>query len=834
MVTDRAALKPRLENVSGQIQDGTISPTGKRALFEARGHIFSVPVEHGVVRNLTRGFGVAERFPAWSPDGKLIAFFSDRCGEYELTVRSALTNGEDLVLTKLGAGYRFQPQWSPDSKKIAWIDQAMKIWIYNFDTKTNQQIDQQMWLYHGELNNFRVSWSADSRWMAYAGDTDNRNSAIILYDCKNAARHEVVSGFYNNNQPVFDPEGKYLYFITGRNFSPTYGELDDTWIYTGTSQLAAVPLRNDVVSPLAPRNDEEVVKEDEKKTDEKKDKKSDSSDPKKDEAKSSSPSDKADVKPADKKEDKKDDKKEEAKPDKKDDKAPKPVEIDLDGFEQRIVILPPKAGHYADLAATPGKLLYRWVPQGSDGGGAPIEFYDFEKREVKRVVDEADGFQLSANLEKLLVKRSGGWSIIDAKDGQNLNKKLETSGFEAVIDPPAEWRQIFTDAWRFERDFFYDPKLHGVDWNLMRQRYQALLDDAATRWDVNYVIGELLGELNASHTYRGGGDVEKPLERGVGYLGCDFTLTNGAYRIAKIITAAPWDTEVRSPLSRPGITNLHEGDYLLAVNGEPVDPTQDPWAAFQGLADKAVLLTVNTNPCMAGSCEVLVQTLASEARLRNLAWINENRLRVDKLSEGRIAYVYVPDTAQNGQNELVRQWRGQITKPGMIIDERFNSGGQIPDRFIELLNRPLRNFYGVRDGHDWVWPSEAHFGPKAMLVNGWSGSGGDCFPFMFKEAKLGPVIGTRTWGGLIGITGCPPLVDGGSVTVPTFGIYSTKGEWIIEGHGVDPDIEVVDDPGAMAKGGDPQIERAVKEVLQSLKKNPPSQVKKPAYPNRAN
>jgi tricorn protease len=320
----------------------------------------------------------------------------------------------------------------------------------------------------------------------------------------------------------------------------------------------------------------------------------------------------------------------------------------------------------------------------------------------------------------------------------------------------------------------------------------------------------------------------------VGYLGCDFALTNGAYRIARIIEGAPWDSEVRSPLRRPGLTNFHVGDYLLAVNGEPLDTTKDPWAAFQGLADKPVLLTVHSNATLTGAREIIVQTLASEARLRNLAWIDENRRRVEKLSDGRIAYVFVPDTGQPGQNELVRQWRGQVTQAGMIIDERFNSGGQIPDRFIELLNRPLRNYYAVRDGKDWTWPPVAHFGPKAMLVNGWSGSGGDCFPFLFKDSKLGPVIGMRTWGGLIGITGAPPLVDGGSVTIPTFGIYSRAGEWIIEGYGVDPDIEVVDDPAAMAKGGDPQLERAVAEVLKSLRQNPPPTVKKPAYPNRAN
>jgi tricorn protease len=366
----------------------------------------------------------------------------------------------------------------------------------------------------------------------------------------------------------------------------------------------------------------------------------------------------------------------------------------------------------------------------------------------------------------------------------------------------------------------------------MRLRYGDVLKDAVTRWDVNYILGELIAELNASHTYRNGGDVENGQQRGVGYLGVDFALENGAFRFKKLIEGAAWDAEVRSPLSQPGV-DVKEGDYLLAVNGLPLDIAEEPYAAFQGLADKPVFLTVNSEPKMQGSHEVLVQTLGSEARLRHLAWIEKNRKKVDEATDGKVGYVYVPDTGRHGQSELVRQFRAQFNKAGLIIDERFNSGGQIPDRFVEMLGRKTLNYWGVRDGEDWSWPQIANSGPKAMLINGWSGSGGDCFPFYFQKAGLGPLIGTRTWGGLIGITGAPALVDGGSITVPTFGIYSTKGEWIIEGHGVDPDIPVVDDPSLMAKGGDPQLERAIQEVLNSLKKAPPMEVKKPKYPLRA-
>jgi tricorn protease len=374
--------------------------------------------------------------------------------------------------------------------------------------------------------------------------------------------------------------------------------------------------------------------------------------------------------------------------------------------------------------------------------------------------------------------------------------------------------------------------MHGVNWAQMRERYGAMLKGAVTRWDVNYILGELIGELSSSHTYRSGGDLENTPQRPVGYLGVDFALENGKYRIQRILDGGIWDAETRSPLKRPG-ADVKEGEYILEVNGVPLDPEQEPYAAFQGLADKPVFLTVNSEPSAGGSREVLVQTLSSEARLRHLAWIESNRRKVDAASDGQIGYVYVPDTGRGGQSELVRQFRAQFNKPGMIVDERFNSGGQIPDRFVELLSRKTLNYWGVRDGQDWSWPQVAHSGPKAMLINGWSGSGGDCFPFYFKKAGLGPLVGSRTWGGLIGITGTPPLVDDGRVTVPTFGIYNTKGEWIIEGYGVDPDVPVLDDPSLMAKGGDPQLERAIEEVKKALKKNPPPQVKKPKYPIRA-
>jgi tricorn protease len=407
---------------------------------------------------------------------------------------------------------------------------------------------------------------------------------------------------------------------------------------------------------------------------------------------------------------------------------------------------------------------------------------------------------------------------------------MRTSELEAPVDPRAEWKQMFTDAYRFERDYFYDPNMHGVDWARMRTQYGKLLEDAVTRWDVNFVLGELIAELNASHTYRGGGDQEESPERGVGMLGADFELANGAFRIARIVRGGAWDADVRSPLAEPGV-NVKEGEYVLAVNGVPLDTTKDIYASFDGLGDKVVLLAVNGKPTAAGARQVLVKCLGDETELRFRAWVEERRRRVDVATGGKVGYIYVQSTGRDAQNELVRQFVAQRTKDGLIIDERFNSGGQIPDRFIELLNRPTLSYWAARDAPSVPWPPVAHRGPKVMLINGWSGSGGDAFPLYFRQAGLGSIIGTRTWGGLIGLSGSPGLVDGGGVTVPTFRMFDPKGQWFAEGHGVEPDIPVPEDPSQLAKGNDPQLERAIEEVMRSVRQLAPDP-KRPAYERR--
>jgi tricorn protease len=795
VVTDEITLLPRSENASDLIQSVSLAPDGKRALFGARGDVFSVPAEHGPVIDLTHTSGAAERYPAWSPDGKTVAYWSDASGEYELTTRDLSAPGSEQKLTSYGPGYRYQLFWSPDSKKIAFIDQAMRIHVYDFAKRRTMDVDQALYMYEDELQTFTPGWSPDSRWLAYKRETGNRNGAIMLCDTQTGKVTQVTSGYYNDGVPAFDPDGKYLFFLTNRSFKPVYSDVDGTFIYPNSTNLAVATLNEDVLSPMSPRNDSTLVagdKKDEKKDDDK-----------------------------DKKKDKKDKK-----------EPPKETKITLEGFEGRVVILPPKPGNIGRIFAVSGKLVFQRRPNtGSLDEKQPVIFYDLVEREEKVIVDDADYFQVSADGKKVIIGKKEEYYVVDVDKEQKLEKKVPSSELTMTVDPRAEWKQIFNDVWRFERDYFYDPNMHGVNWQAMRTQYGKLLDDAVTRWDVNFVIGELISELNSSHTYRGGGDVEHGKEVAFGYLGVDWELANGAYRIKKIIRGAPWDTEARSPLDMSGI-DVNEGDYVLAVNGQPLEVTRAPWAAFAGLAKAPVVLTVNTKPGMDGARNVLVETLDDESRLRHLAWIEANRKRVDEATGGKIGYVYVPDTGQGGQSELVRQFTAQFDKQGLIIDERFNSGGQIPDRFVELLNRKPLAFWAVRDGRVWQWPWMANFGPKVMLINGWSGSGGDAFPDYFRKAGVGPLIGTRTWGGLIGLSGSPSLIDGGSVTVPTFRMYDPDGKWFREGHGVDPDIEVVEDYGQLAKGVDTQLERGITEVMKLLASTPSPMVKQPAYEKR--
>lgn len=788
VVTDLPAAKPRTVEVGRSIAHMDVSPSGERAVFQARGNLYTVPDEHGPVRKLTRTSGAAERHPAWSPDGERVAYFSDASGEYELAVESADGSGETRTVTSLGPGYRYTPFWGPESRRVVFVDETKAIRIVDVESGRVTTVDSVKWRGHFGLSAFRPSWSPDGRWLAYGRGLANGHGAVFLYDTESGERHQVTSNFYDHGGPVFGAGGDYLFLRTNRHLEPVYSDLDNSWVYPNSTRIAAVPLRPDVPSPLHPRSDEETGEEEE--------------DDGEDGGGAAG------------------------------DDAPASVEIALEGLESRMVLLPAEAGNYGRLAAVPGKVIYhRASRSGSADERAPLLYFDLEAREEQTIVADADGYRLSANRKKLLVEKDGRHDIVDVAPGQEMDSPLETAGMTMELDPRAEWRQIFDDAWRRYRDFFYDPDLHGVDWEGLRERYGALIDDAATRADVNHVIGELIAELNASHTYRGGGDVETPEQRRVGLLGVDWALEEGAYRIERIVDGAPWDVQTRSPLRESGV-DVSEGDWVLAVNGVPMDPSEDPWAAFEGLAGETVELTVNDRPTTEGARTVLVETLASDDRLRYLAWVDEKRRRVEEMSDGRVGYVYVPNTAVPGQTELVRQFRAQVEKDALVIDERFNSGGQLADRFLELLDRPRFAYIAPRHGPVESSPPVAHHGPQAMLINGWSASGGDAFPWYFDIADRGPIVGTRTWGGLIGPAVPHQLIDGGVVVVPPGRLFGPEGEWFPEGRGVEPDIFVENDPESVAAGEDPQLERAIAEMLEALEGREPAQPERPPYENR--
>jgi tricorn protease len=793
---DRPTIRPRTVDLANQVSGADLSPTGQRVVIEARGELFSVPASNGPTRSFNRTSGAAERDPAWSPDGKWIACFSDDTDEYELYVRPADGKGEARQLTKDSKTFYYMPQWSPDSKQIAFTDKAGKLYLIPSEGGTVETIDQDPM-----AQRVRVSWSGDSTWLAYTKALPNRNSAVWLYHLPTRAKHQVTSGMFNDSQPTFDRKGEYLVFASNRRFSsPIYEDIGTTFVYANTDQLFLVPLRKDVKLPWAAKSDEEPLKEEK--------------------PAESSPGDAPASPPAE--------------GEKKKDEPPKPLVIDVEGFERRAMLLPVPPGSFGAIAVShDGKLIYGRVPaRGSDGNPSIkiLDLTDDEKKE-KTVLDGQMGFSISADGKKLLV---GGrtMAIVQAAADQKMDKPVPLDGLKTTVDPRAEWQQVFNDAWRIQRDFFYDPNMHGVDWNAIRGQYARMLADCASRDDLTYVLGEMYAELNVGHAYvRPAPDGTEP-GAPAGLLGADFELHEGAYRITRLVEGAPWDADARNPLCRPGV-DVKPGEYLLAVNGIPVDTTKDPWAATQGLGGKVATLTVSEVPRPDDRArEVTVQLMASDRDLRYRAWIEHNRAYVAEKTAGRVGYIYVPNTGIDGQNDLFRQFYGQMDKAALIIDERWNGGGQIPTRFIELLNRPVTNYWARRDGMDWTWPPDSHQGPKCMLINGLAGSGGDAFPAYFRQAGLGKLIGTRTWGGLVGISGNPSLVDGGSVTAPTFAFYENDGTWGIEGHGVDPDIEILDDPARMTNGGDPQLDAAIEHILAEVERHPYKAPARPAYPDR--
>ncbi len=796
--------RPEFKSVAQNIGGLTISPSGARAVVEARGNIFTVPAEHGSVRTLTTEHSSAHELnPAWSPDGKWIAYLSDKTGEYEVYTRPQM-GGDETRITSDGGIYRFGPTWSPDSKKLAYWDKSNQLWYVSLDDKKPVLVDTSD---YGLIND--ASWSPDSLWLAYSKPHRRGANDVFLYSLGTKKITEVSAGFYSDNNPVFDRNGKYLYYISTRYFFPSIGQLDQRYNYYSTDGIFAVTLKADEASPFKPESDEEKSKDDRKKEDKKAD----------------------DAKEGDQKSD---EQKEDKKPE-----AVKPLQIDLDGISHRIAPVPISAGILSNLDARKDKIFYVTTPQearqfgmDNDGPQNVLHVYDVGKREDKVLLEGIEGYDLDKEGKKVLYKAGPVVGITDAVPGKAKvgAGKLNLSGMQVKIDPREEWRQIYHEAWRIERDFYWDPNMTGHNWQKLGERYEALLPWVAHRSDLNYLIGELIAELSTSHTYVGGGEQPKKPHVSVGMLGADYEADGGFYRITKIYPGENWNDATRSPLNEPGL-KVKTGDYLIAVNGQEARSTQDIYSYFQDLAGKLVALEINSKPSADGAWEITVKPASSETGVRYLDWIESNRRKVAEATGGRIGYMHVPDTTIPGIIAFDKQLTGQLDKEGMIVDERYNAGGQVPDFYTEKLKRTLLAVISVRDGKDNPYPPVAIYGPKVMIVNEMAGSGGDLFPWLFRFEKIGPIVGTRTWGGLVGINRGAPLRDGGFVTAPSAGFYSWEkgGSWAVENHGVDPDYVVPQRPDQVVEGHDPQLEKAIelaKEALKDYKGLPP----RPKFP----
>ena len=851
----RARLRPQSIDASSFIDSWDISPSGKRAVVEARGDIWTLPAENGIPRNLTHTSGIAERSPAWSPDGKSIAWFEDSLEHgYELFVMPADGTGAKRQLTKSDGAFKSNITWSPDSKMLTYGGKTNVLFLIDATSGDEKVIDQEEW----ENSSPSPSWSHDSSWITYRkSDATGRSAQVIVYDVENGEKHAVTSPAFASGSATFDRAGEWLYYASDQEFTPKYGSMDTTFIYDNSEILLALPLRTSVKAAWQTLESDEEVPAAPKKPGAVKDAKPADEKP-------------ADEKPADEKP--ADDKPADEKPA----DAPPPVEpapepvaaevavtpaaeptspaapkrkgftIDFDNIESRAVRIPSvERGAFGNTAVNDkGLLLYSRRGDANSG----IKIIDArEKKPAEKVVTTGGRFSMTPDGKKILVaERNNGARIVDASAG-GTSKPVVTKPMLVEIDPRTEWRQMVGDAWLIFRDFFYDPNMHNVNWSAVRSRYLALVDDANSREDVSFIISEMISELNVGHAYYNGTEAESGPTANTGLLGVDFEIgsapaadgsTATAYQLKRIFEGAPWDSDARNPLRSPGV-DVKVGEFILAVNGTTIDMQKSPWAAFVGLGGKTITLLVSAKPFRDDTARsVIVTALESDADLRYRSWIEANRAYIDAQSKGSIGYVYVPNTGADGQNDLMRQFIGQRGKDALIIDDRWNGGGQIPTRFIELLDRPATNWWARRSTRSQAWPPDGHFGPKAMLINGLAGSGGDMFPWLFRQSNLGPLVGTRTWGGLVGISGNPSLVDGASVRVPMFAFYENDGSWGVEGHGVDPDVVVIDDPAVMkggpSRGGiDPQIDVAVGLVAKALRDTPFKQVPTPPYPDRS-
>ncbi len=793
---DFPAAMPHAADVSKMLTAPQLSPTGVRALFEARGDVFTVPTEHGTWRNLTRSSGVADREPIWSPDGKQIAWFSDSTGEYRLMVGGQDGTTPVRAYPLEHPTYFYAPVWSPDGTRIAFTDAEMNVWVLDLRTGKESHVDQGNYTWPNR--DMAPSWSPDSRWIAYMKRLKGSQfHAVFVYDVANGTTHQLTDGLSDVIDPTWDRSGKYMLFLASTDFALHAGWLDmSSYDHPVERGVYIAVLNKADPSPLLPRAGDEPA----------------------DSGKAQKP----------------DTAKRAAKSDS--------VHIDFDGFMQRILALDVPSRDYVGLkAGEAGQWFYlEQVPHHAD----VLHRYDLKERKaIDFVPAAAEDYAISANGKKLLYESAapsgmptGHWAVVDATGPAPAADKgvLATAGLKVDLSPEAEWRQMFDEAWRIERDYVYVANMNGADWPAMKTKYAQFLPYIRSRGDLSTLLSQMQGELTLGHSFVGGGDFPKADALPAGLLGADLEVANGRYRIRKIYSGENWNPDLRAPLSAPGV-DVRAGDYILAVNGRNLAPPENPYAAFVGTVGQQVQLRVNERPTLDGSRLVTVVPVASEMALRERNWIEDNRRTVDSLSHGELAYIYIPDTGGGGYTSFNRYYFAQMAKKGAVIDERFNHGGSIADYMVDIMSRQLHGYFSQRlgDHYDAVTaPAAAIWGPKVLIINEMSGSGGDMFPYMFRQMKIGPLIGTKTWGGLVGWGGEPKLLDGGFISAPSTGFYNPEGQWDVENKGVPPDIEVEQTPAERNAGHDPQLERAVAEAMKLLREHPVNLKPVPPGPDR--
>ncbi len=762
--------RPTRINVAGNMENYDLSPKGERALFAARGEIFTAPIEKGATRNLTNSSGAHDKSPSWSPDGSRIAFISDRSGEEEIYVIAQDGSTPAEQLTTGGKAMRYNPQWSADGKLIAFSDKDGKVFVVTIaDKKVTEVVDTK----RGRITDY--VWSPCGNFLAFSKGEENGFSAVYVWNAADGKLHKLTDELFSAFNPAWDAAGNYLYYLSNRDYAPQISSIEFNYALNRETSIYATSLRKDVKHPFPPESDEVAI------------------------TKEGGDKPKADAKPSTE------------------------LVIDFEGIGQRVARAPLTADNYGGLSANNGYLIYGVGP-AFYYGRAPdrqpsLRLFSLKDRKETTLVENAGGFAISGDGSKLLVSQSGQYFLYDANpQGERTKKPVSTAGLMYDRVPTEEWNQIFNEVWRRYRDWFYVTNMHGYDWEKLRDQYRPLLKYVAHRSDLNYVIGEMISELTVQHAYIEGGDFNIPPRPRVALPGARFELDKaaGRYRIAQIFEGQNEEDIYRSPLTEIGV-DVKVGDYVLAINGEELKANDDPYRLLRNRADNPVQLTVNSTASMTGSRQVSYRPITDESNLVYLGWVNANRRKVSEMSNGRIGYLHVPDMGGPGIREFIKWYYPQLNKEGLIVDVRANGGGNVSRMLIERLRRKLLGVNYARNVDEGnPYPDGVFLGPMAAMLNENSASDGDIFPYMFREAGLGPLIGKRSWGGVVGISNRGPLIDGGGVSVPESALANPKGEWVIEGYGVDPDIEVENEPKELLAGRDQQLERTVQEVMKKL------------------